>query len=153
MAGNYDNMMGGMGHPDPVHCANHAETHFKDAKTVFDMGCGTGLVGEAFKKTLSAEEIVGVDASQGMLDVAKEKDCYTDLEKLFLGSPSSFPDKFKNRFDVVTCAGCLAEGHLGCEVFEEMLMALKKGGLAIFTTRHEYLEKYGYGRAIKEFET
>ena len=152
VADNYDNMMGGMGHPDPVHCAQHAKNHFREAKTVLDMGCGTGLVGQEFVKEFTADEIVGVDASQGMLDVAKTKDCYSELDQLFLGSPSTFPEKFKNRFDVVTCAGCLAEGHLGCEVFEEMVLALKKGGLAIFTTRFMYLEKYGYGAAIKSFE-
>ena len=33
-----------------------------------------------------------------------------------------------------------------------MLMALKQGGLAAFSTRTMYLEKYGYGKRLEELE-
>jgi len=33
-----------------------------------------------------------------------------------------------------------------------MLLSLKNGGLAIFATRTEYLEKYGYGPYMKKLE-
>ena len=54
---------------------------------------------------------------------------------MFLGQPANFPSDYYNQFDVVTAAGILAEGHLMCEVFDEMILALKQGGYAIFTTR------------------
>jgi hypothetical protein len=43
----------------------------------------------------------------------------------------------------------LADNHLDNSVFEEMLLSLRNGGLAIFATRTEYLEKYGYGPYMK----
>lgn len=49
---------------------------------------------------------------------------------------------------MITAAGILAEGHLMCEVFDEMIHALKQHGYAIFTTREMYLDKYGYGAYI-----
>lgn len=45
---------------------------------VIDLGCGTGLAGEAFADT--AEEIVGVDLSPGMIAEARRKGVYARLE-------------------------------------------------------------------------
>lgn len=39
-----------------------------------------------------------------------------------------------------------------CEVFDEMIHSLKRGGYAIFSTREMYLEKYGYGPYIDQLE-
>ena len=91
---------------------------------VFDMGCGTGLVGYALKEK-GFTKIAGVDVSQGMLDVAAQKNAYNHLKVLFLGKPETFPQEYRNRFDIITASGILAEGHLGKEVFDEMLLALK----------------------------
>ena len=115
------------------------------------MGCGTGLVGEELKKR-GFTKIVGIDASQGMLDVAGQKSAYTELKELFLGKPDEFPQVYHNRFDAITASGILAEGHLGKEVFDEFLLALKNGGYAVFTTRTMYLEKFGYGKRMEELE-
>ena len=71
---------------------------------------------------------------------------------MFLGKPKEFPDRFRNRFDIITAAAILAEGHLMSEVFDEMIHALKQGGYAIFTTREMYLDKYNYRKAIEELE-
>lgn len=56
-------------------------------------------------------------------------------------------------YDAITAAGILAEGHLDNAVFDEMLLALKEGGYAIFATRTMYLTKYNYEEKIKELET
>ena len=84
--------------------------------------------------------VVGVDASAGMLEKAKEKESYEELHELFLGRPDTFPKEFHGRFEAITAAGILAEGHLDNNVFDEMLIALKDGGYAIFATRTMYLE-------------
>ena len=144
----------GMGHPDPKHCAQFAREYHSEEATILDMGCGTGLVGEELVKVgFQPKNIWGIDASQGMLDVTSKKNCYGgELIHMFLGQPATFRADLYNKFDVVTAAGILAEGHLMSEVFDEMLHALKQGGHAIFTTRQMYLEKYGYGKAIDELE-
>lgn len=69
---------------------------------------------------------------------------------MFLGQPAKYPPKLRNRFDLITAAAILAEGHLGVELFDEMIHSLKRGGFAIFTTREMYLEKYGYRIAIDD---
>lgn len=60
-----------------------------------------------------------------MLDQAATKQCYDELVHMFLGKPKEFPERFRNRFDVITAAAVLAEGHLMSEVFDEMIHALK----------------------------
>ncbi|CAI2379159.1 unnamed protein product [Moneuplotes crassus] len=144
LSSNYEDVYLQVGYPDPDKCAEFVE-NFEVSKDeeIFDMGCGTGLVGLKLKEK-GYTNVVGVDASEKMLDQAKEKDSYTDLEELFLGTPDTFPEKYRERFVALTAAGILAEGHLGNEVFDEMVLALKQGGYAIFTTREEYLTKYNY---------
>jgi len=39
------------------------------------MGCGTGMVGQSLKKR-GVHELLGIDASHGMLKIAEEKGCY-----------------------------------------------------------------------------
>lgn len=142
----YEQIYLSVGYHDPLKCAELAKELFGDSaaeREVFDMGCGTGLVGQYLKER-GITKNVGVDASKGMLERAKEKEAYTELEELFLGTPETFPTKYHNRFDAITAAGILAEGHLDNNVFDEMLLALKVGGYAIFATRTEYLTKYDY---------
>ncbi len=47
--------------------------------TIVDLGCGTGLVGQALKN--SGNKIIGVDVSQKMLDIAAGKGVYEQLIK------------------------------------------------------------------------
>ncbi len=47
--------------------------------TIIDLGCGTGLIGQALKNTNN--EIIGVDISEKMLNIAKEKSSYKELIK------------------------------------------------------------------------
>lgn len=131
-------MMLGMGHKDPVHCAEIAEEVLGDLgrDAVFlDFGCGSGLIGHELSKRHMCREIVGLDASDVMIQEAGKKNVYTELEKCFFGDPEAFPENHRNRYDALGCTGLLAEGHLTPTCFDEMLLALKKGGYAIFSTR------------------
>jgi predicted TPR repeat methyltransferase len=48
-------------------------------KKVLDLGCGTGLLGEALTKEFSIEQLVGVDLSSKMLQKSKTKAIYNEL--------------------------------------------------------------------------
>ena len=68
----YDDIMLGMGHPDPKHCADFSKEIYPEGGIVLDMGCGTGLVGEELVRVgFNPKDVWGIDASQGMLDVAE----------------------------------------------------------------------------------
>ncbi|TNV75804.1 hypothetical protein FGO68_gene1476 [Halteria grandinella] len=153
IAEKYDAIYLNAGYHDPLHCANLVKEFVPNTPgtEIFDMGCGTGLVGLHLKEH-GYNKIVGCDASQGMLDVASLKGAYYELKELFLGKPDTYPQEFHGRFDAITAAGILAQGHLGVEVFEEFLLSVKKGGYIVFTTRTMYLEEFGYGKRIAEIE-
>ena len=63
--------------------------------------------------------------------------------------PDTFPESLRNRFDVITASGILAEGHCSNGVFDEMLLALKTGGYAVFATRTMYMTKYNFVEKIE----
>ena len=152
LSSHYEHIYLSVGYHDPLKCAELAHEIFGEKSSeveIFDMGCGTGLVGQYLKER-GFKKVVGVDASKGMLDKAAEKNSYSELKELFLGLPDTFPREYHNRFDAITAAGILAEGHLDNKVFDEMLLSLKTGGYAIFATRTMYLTQYSYGDRIRE---
>jgi predicted TPR repeat methyltransferase len=68
-----------------------------------DLGCGTGLGGQAFADIIKVFD--GLDLSEKMLAVAAEKAIY---RKLYLGSIVSFPKKLQDTFDFYLAADVFA---------------------------------------------
>jgi predicted TPR repeat methyltransferase len=98
---------------------------------VLDAGCGTGLCGPLLAPY--ARRLVGVDLSEGMLALAKEKHVYDGLIK------SELTDHLRNHsaaFDLIVSADTLVYfGDLGC-VVAAAAGALRPNGLFIFTLEH-----------------
>lgn len=152
LSSHYEEIYLRAGWHDPLKCAELTKECIGDsaeAAFVLDMGCGTGLVGQYLQER-GFKNVVGVDASAGMIEKARAKGAYSELHELFLGRPDTFPEQFHGKFDAITASGILAEGHLDNKVFDEMLMALKTGGYAIFATRTMYLTKYNYIEKINQ---
>ena len=151
---NYEEVYNTVGWPDPSKCADYLISlgYTKDSE-VLDMGCGTGLVGKYLKEKSGVEtvKIIGIDASDGMIKKAESKGIYTEIRKHMLCNPESFKEKqadLVERFDFVTASGLLAEGHATPDVFDEMILCLKRGGYAIFTSRVEYMEPLKYQEGV-----
>jgi SAM-dependent methyltransferase len=120
IAKKYDAIYLNSGYHDPLHCAQLVQEFVPNSENVeiFDMGCGTGLVGFHLKE-LGYTKIAGCDASQGMLDVAGEKKAYHDLKAFFLGieqlvSTGSAPKKlgtFLDSSSVAPAICCVMAGR------------------------------------------
>jgi predicted TPR repeat methyltransferase len=157
LSSNYEGMFLRAGFHDPQQCAIltneiwETQGKKKEELTILDMGCGTGLVGKGLRE-FGFANITGLDASSGMIEEARKTKpgVYDDFIEMFLGFPDKYPENLKDKFDLVTASGILAENHLDCSVFDEMILSLKQGGIAIFATRTEYLTKYGYGDYMKK---
>jgi len=95
---------------------------------VLDIGCGTGLVGEAIFEF--SKVIHGMDLSERMLDFARERNVYDQLyaeDYLIAIKP------MKEAYDLVTASDVLNyRGDLG-ETFYRVNDALEDGGEFIFT--------------------
>lgn len=85
-----------------------------------------------------------------MLEICSNKGVYKELNEHTLCDPENFPDRFKNQFDFVTCAGLINNNYMDYYLFEEMLLACKKGGFVVFAARFSYMGKYWYDEIIKE---
>lgn len=66
---------------------------------VLDLGCGTGLCGEWFRPL--ARRLVGVDLSAGMLENARRRGCYDELNCAEL---TGYLERSTERFDLITAA-------------------------------------------------
>jgi predicted TPR repeat methyltransferase len=91
---------------------------------VLDLGCGTGLCGEAVKPV--AKTLVGVDLSPGMIAKARERGIYDRLE---VGDLVAVTRGMAARsFDLVVCAEVL--NYIGdlLPTFEAVATCLRPGG-------------------------
>lgn len=110
-----------------------------DGKRVLDAGCG---VGDHVEPLLNAGgDVVGIDASESALDVARERfGDRTSFRRADLTDPLEFDDE---AFDVVLSHLVLDHVEDWRPVFEEFARVLSPGGVLVFTTVHPmqyYLE-------------
>ena len=103
---------------DDSNNSHHAKEYIKRAElkegeTVLDLACGTGLVAILSKKQVRRGRIVGVDISNGMLEVARRRTRQQGLDITYiehdiadLSGLDLLPDATQG-FDVITCASAL----------------------------------------------
>ena len=115
---------------------------------ILDAGCGTGLVGEILNKN-SFQNLIGVDFSQEMLNIAKQKNVYQSLDLVDLTKKLDYED---NLFDAVICAGTFTCGHVGPEALREMVRITKQEGYICFTVRKQEWEALPYMQIINDLE-
>lgn len=111
-----------------------SKSHLLD---ILDLGCGTGLCGIPFKPY--ARSLIGIDLSQKMLDVAMQKNIYSELLKSDL---NSYLTHQSNQFDLILAGDVLVYiGDLE-EIFTYAKNALRKNGLFIFNSEITDQEDY-----------
>lgn len=110
----------------------------KQGELILDAGCGTGRHLKALMN--SGAKTIGLDLSQGMLEVARRNNrgallVRADLERTLPFSPAPF--------DAILCA--LIGEHLGDLrlVFQEMYSILKSKGRLVFSVYHPELAAAG----------
>ena len=95
---------------------------------VLELGCGTGVMSDHLPKTVT--KLVGVDISSDMLDVARQKQAYTQL---ICGDLMSVLSGYNDRFDTVLSSGVLYHIDDLTPIFEECCRILHPGGVFAFS--------------------
>src|SRR5262245_57317026 len=98
---------------------------------VLDAGCGTGLCGALIAPF--ARRLVGVDLSEGMLALAKEKSIYDTLMKAELGA---YLCNNSETFDLIVSADTLVYFGDLKGIVAAFARALRPNGLLVFTLEH-----------------
>lgn len=104
---------------------------------ILDAGAGTGLMAEILAP-LGYRDLVGIDISPYMLELARSKGIYRELHQMELGVRLNLPS---DAFAAVVSTGVFAAGHAPHEAFDELIRTTKPGGYVIFSVRTDvYLE-------------
>jgi predicted TPR repeat methyltransferase len=121
----------------PAVVAEAVATRKPDARSVLDVGCGTGLVGRALRARGFSGELVGRDISEASLAVAREGGDYASLEQADLQQRLAFED---GRFDAVVCVGVMTYLPDVEAVWREFARVARPGGVVVATQREDLWE-------------
>jgi predicted TPR repeat methyltransferase len=113
---------------------------------ILDLGCGTGLCGRLLRPL--AGRLCGVDLSAGMIEKARERGVYDQLD---VGELMDVMKRSPRSFDLVIAADVfIYVGDLG-EVFEAAAACLRPGGLFIFSVEAGGGDRYNLTMKIRRY--
>ncbi|QYK39845.1 MAG: class I SAM-dependent methyltransferase [Paracoccaceae bacterium] len=143
-AATYDAEMARAGYRHPsVGLALLARHAPRGTGPVLDAGCGTGLLGD-WLGILGFAPVEGLDLSEGMLAVARQKGSYARLHRLALGGPLPFAD---GHFGATISTGVFTTGHVGAEGLAELVRITRPGGTIVLTVKTTLWEA-GFAAAL-----
>jgi ubiquinone/menaquinone biosynthesis C-methylase UbiE len=90
---------------------------------------------------MGAEDIDGLDISEGMLNVARKSGAYKDLKIADLTKKLEFED---GEYDALVCCGTFTHGHLGPEPLAEFVRIVKSGGVVVATVLESHWAEEGF---------
>ncbi|WP_030265781.1 class I SAM-dependent DNA methyltransferase [Streptomyces violens] len=110
--------------------------------TIFDAGCGTGLVG-TFLQTLGNYVIDGVDLSENMAAEAVKTNAY---RKVYGGVDLSEPvrDERLDQYGIVVSSGVFTLGHVRPTALRTLIEYARPNGLILVSTRGSYATETGF---------
>ena len=113
---------------------------------ILDAGCGGGIQAEPLVE-IGYRDLVGIDFSDGMLDVARKKSIYSNLKYQTMGDTLDFSD---NYFYAVICSGVITPGHAPANSFDELIRVTNKGGKIIFSLRSDEKQMPEYPKKLQD---
>ena len=115
----------------PLRSAEALARHAPLDASILDAGAGTGLAGEILSQ-MGYTDMVAMDLSQGMLDVAGAKGVYRSLDQMTLGERLDYAD---GEFGAVISVGVMTLGHAPPSSLEELARVTKPGGFVVYSLR------------------
>lgn len=94
---------------------------------IVDLGCGTGLCGTLFKPY--ANQLIGVDLSENMLEIAKQKNIYDEL----INDDITAALNLFSEVDLIIAADVFTYVGNLAPIFSQVKLSLKSKGLFVFT--------------------
>ena len=115
---------------------------------ILDAGCGGGIQAEPLSM-LGYEPIVGIDLSDGMLDIARSKKIYAELKQATLGERLDFPNDY---FGAIISSGTITPKHAPPHSFEELIRVAQTGAPIVFSMRDDPLQDPEYPAMLIKLE-
>ena len=143
----YDEEINLNGYVTPERCAE-ALASFMNDKTapVLDLGCGTGISGQALKAA-GFSCVDGSDLTAEMIELAKEKNVYRNTIHTTLEDPFPFE---VGQYSAISAVGVLNPGHAPAETLDEIMQLLEPDGLFVFSLNDHAMEDRSYEARLNE---
>lgn len=107
---------------------------------IIDLGCGTGLVGEALRQQ-GFTAIAGLDFSPEMLSIAEHKGVYSKTIAADLLAPLDIADA---SFDAAISAGTFTTGHVDASALPEIGRILRPGAILACVVADAFWQAGGF---------
>ncbi len=145
-AGQYDEiLLSEVGYVSPAMCARAIAPYLPDKEAaLMDLGCGTGLAGEALS-ALGYKHIDGIGVSPEMLAVAKARNCYTKLDS---GDLNARIDIETGRYAAALSVGVFGQ-HVHPAALDETIRIVEPGGIVCFSTNDRAFEECGFRNKVE----
>ena len=148
-AQSYDGDLLAMGYRNPAVAAGMVARYVRpDSGCILDAGAGTGLIGEVLS-LLGYRDLVAIDISQDMLDIARARGVYDEARQMVLGERLDFPD---DEFSAVVSMGVMTVGHAPPDCLDELVRVVHPGGHLIFSISDPVFFGAGYKDKILEID-
>ena len=145
-AASYEDELNSNKYVTPRRCADMLMKYCANPRIkVLDLGCGTGLSGEALHAR-GFHQIDGLDLSSEMLTLAKEKAIYSKL----INDDLNTLVKLDQIYNGMIGAGVISPGHANPETINVALSLLQSPGVFVFSLNDHALADSAF---IKEVET
>ena len=132
----------------PIEIAKYFKKNSNNEDTpILDVGAGTGLIGECLN--LNSKEIDAIDISPEMLNIARTKNCYSEIIEADLTQRLLIND---NHYGAIVSAGTFTHGHVGPNVLDELLRVARPDALFIFTVHFKLFNKAGFDKKLLEIK-
>ena len=141
-AADYDRqMLDQRGYTAPSSIAKILGEQLSDTRaSVLDVGCGTGLTCRLLAES-GFSQLDGIDLSQEMIEVARERGIYRNLLQGDVNQPLQLETA---SYDGVVSSGTFTHGHVGPGPLDEIFRVLKPGGILACTVHQDLWQSMGF---------
>ena len=144
-----DDLLRDKGYSGPEETAKVVAEALADrSASLLDVGCGTGLVGEALAP-FGFTAVDGVDLSPGMVERARAKGAYRNLFVGDLLAGLELPD---GAYDAAVGVGVFSVSHIAVPALEELLRLVRPGGRIVACIRIGHDDTKGFRRRFEALQ-
>ena len=130
----YDDDLASWSYQAPAVVAEAVGTRHPAAASVLDVGCGTGLVGQALRARGFAGQLLGLDLSDTSLEIARQGGAYDSLARSDLQRRLPVED---DSVDAVVCVGVMTYLPDVDATWREFARVVRAPGIVVATQRED----------------
>ncbi len=130
----YDDDLASWSYQAPAVVADTVLTRLPAAGSVLDVGCGTGLVGQALRARGFAGQLLGLDLSDASLEIARQGGAYDSLARSDLQRRLPVED---DSVDAVACVGVMTYLPDVQSTWRELARVVRAPGIVVATQRED----------------